>query len=88
MPARPIYPKERDIRRTYRSLRKEGVSVDRLIVNAVTGNFAFTIARGEPRPETDVLRELEAMLASDTCAAQGEGGVNDSFWWTRWPAGR
>ena len=70
--ARPIYPKERDIRRTYRSLRKEGVSVDRLIVNAVTGNFAFTIARGEPRPETDVLRELEAMLASDTCAAQGE----------------
>ena len=49
---------------------KEGASVDRLIVNAVTGNFAFTLARGEPRPEVDVLREIEDLLASDACAEE------------------
>jgi hypothetical protein len=65
MPKGPIYPKERDIRCTYRSLRKEGAPVDRLIVNAVTGNFCFTLARGDPRPEVDVIREIEDLLAAD-----------------------
>ncbi len=70
MPKGPIYPKERDIRRTYRSLKKEGAPVDRLVVNAVTGNFAFIIARGEPRPEIDVIREMEEMLAADAQAEE------------------
>jgi UDP-N-acetylmuramate-alanine ligase len=72
MPKGPLKPKASEIRRTIRAVRQEREHVERVVVDFQTGNFAVVIARGDkpPRPEIDVMREVEEILAAEH--AQGE----------------
>jgi len=69
LPKGNVKPRERDLRRTIRSLRKEGVPVDCVQVDAATGNFTVVIAKtdkGLPqRPEVNIDREVEDLLAAE-----------------------
>jgi hypothetical protein len=67
MPKGPLKPKVSEIRRTIRAVRREGEQAERVVVDFQTGNFTVVIARGDkpPRPEIDLLREVEDMLATD-----------------------
>jgi hypothetical protein len=57
MPKGLVKPRERDIRRAYRSLTKEGASVIRVEVEAETGNLTFIIDGHRP-PIVDVLEGM------------------------------
>jgi hypothetical protein len=67
MPRGNVKPRERDLRRTLRSLRKEGVPVDCIQVDAATGNFTVVIARTDTPHgrEVNLDREVEDLLAAE-----------------------
>jgi UDP-N-acetylmuramate-alanine ligase len=64
MPKGPLKPKVSEIRRTIRAVRQEGEHDERVVVDFQTGNFAVVIAQGPPRPEIEVMREVEEILAA------------------------
>jgi hypothetical protein len=64
MPKGPLKVKVSEIRRTLRAVRQEGQHAERIEVDFEAGNFAVVIAQGPPRPEADVMREVEEILAA------------------------
>jgi hypothetical protein len=61
-----VKPLERDIRRAYRTLLKEGASVQGLKIEAETGDFTFLIDKTKPCPPyVDVMQEVEEMIGSE-----------------------
>lgn len=60
----PVKPKVSDIRRALRAIKEERGHAERVEVDTTTGNFTVFLAR-TPRPEIDLLREVEDMLAPD-----------------------
>jgi hypothetical protein len=60
-------PLERDIRRAYRTLLKEGASVQGLKIEAETGDFTFLIDKTKPCPPyIDVMEEaMKDLFAPD-----------------------
>jgi hypothetical protein len=59
MPKGIVKPRERDIRRAYRSLTREGASIVRVEVEAETGNLTFILDGEKSRPPiVDVLEGM------------------------------
>jgi hypothetical protein len=67
----PVKPKVSDIRRALRGIKEEGGHAERVEVDTTTGNFTVFLARTpnshpapsvavSPRPEIDLLREVDA----------------------------
>ena len=77
MPKGPLKPKVSEIRRTIRALQREGEQAERVVVDFQTGNFAVVIARTDkpPRPDVDLLREVEDMIASDEPNEQSQSAA-------------